>query len=213
MPDEAGFPVGHIRLQDVPRFTGREIDSFKLIVAPVRDPWEQQVSQAAYWATRYLEGSRHVHDVSTWRHVSEMIVHEDIMRCAMSCERFSWQPRHINMTGFVDDMRCDFRSWYAQHHGAGVKDYEQEDYYRWWLTYNGEIPDTVRLVGVGCFNTHLPQLLQPFAEHELPRLKQLNTSSHQDSVMLFYTSLAVDAIHTKFAWYFAEGQRQRWQPE
>lgn len=234
--EKSRLPIGHVRLQDIPRFTGRPVESFKLIIAPIRHPAAQQVSQATFWATRYLKGSRHVHDVNTWRHVSEAIVQEDIMRCALTDEAFEWQPRHINMAGFVADERCDFHVWYEQHYGyepgqsyqdqikkritdapaaEGANCYQDfGGYYRYWVTYNGEIPDTVRLVPVAHIDEDLPRLLRPYAHgRDLPEPSWLNTSPHQVAEYDWIPKAARPILERKFSWYFAEGQNLLWQPE
>lgn len=213
MPDqkESGLPIGHVRLQDIPRFTGRPVESFELIVAPIRNPAAQQVSQATFWATRHLTGSRHFHDVSAWRHVSEDLVREDIMRCSMTPEVFEWRPHHINMAGFAQDPRCDFRTWYNEHYGGEMNG---DGYYRYWLTYNGKIPDSVRLVDVTYLHEDLPKLLQPFADgRPLPTPPRLNTSPHQVAEDDWIPKAAQPTLQRTFSWYFAEGKDRLWRPE
>jgi hypothetical protein len=133
------------------------------------------------------------------------------MRCALSEKAFQWQPRHINMAGFVADMRCDFRLWYKEHYGGELDD---SGYYRYWLTYNGEIPNTVRLVSVEYLQTDLPDLLQPFANgHALPPPPKLNTSPHEVAEYDWIPKATRYTLEHKFSWYFAEGKDQLWRPE
>ena len=229
MPDDprSKLPIGHVRLADIERFTGRPPESFKLILAIVRNPYVQQLSQMAFWATRYLDGGRHVHDVNTWRHVSAEIVQEEIWQIGR--QRWEWAPRHFNLTGFAGDPRCDFHAWYLQHHGyePGMPADEQqrvrqtvianpegenryEDYgglYRFWVTVNGVIPPNVAIIRLEDLDVVLPAVL----EHHLGvtgtrPLPRLNTSSHGDEaeIKAWYTPLGAAIVEQKFPWAFDE---------
>lgn len=145
MPDnpESRLPIGHVRLADIERFTGRSPDSFRLILAVIRNPYEQQLSQACFWGERYLahqynclasyfvHGTMpepHVHDTNTWKHVTEpkqTALRYIQWREHVSGGKFPWQPGDINMLGFASDQSCDFHVWYEQHFGYTPGDDEQ----------------------------------------------------------------------------------------
>jgi len=229
LPDDplSNLPIGHVRLQDIERFTGRAPDSFHLILAVLRNPYEQQISQACFWAMRYIEGGRHVHDVATWRHVDEARVFAKYHRCARSSEMFAFEPDDINLTGFVSDPRCDFHVWYEQHHGyrPGQSAAEQQQtrptdipaadgqnryedfggYYRYWLTVDGEIPKQVCLVKLETINT-VRVWLKPFAKGELPDVPVSNVSPHNGSyeAWLLRWPYSSSLIKRKFAWTFGQ---------
>ena len=233
MPDNPAsrLPIGHVRLADIERFTGRAPQSFRLILAVVRNPFEQQISQACFWAKRYLTGGRHVHDVNTWRHVYAERVQERIERCVWSSEVFQFQPGDINLLGFVSDPRCDFHVWYQAHWGyyPGQPADEQQalrktdqpappdrnrydqhgGLYRYWLMVDGEIPPNVCVVKLEELDETVPALLQPFADHPLPPLPRLNTSPHEESWQAWidaeiYPEITALVIAQKFRWAFSE---------
>ena len=58
-----GFSTGHVRLIDTVKATGRPVDSWRVIIAAIRDPYAQQVSQWRFWADRYARGQRHADDI------------------------------------------------------------------------------------------------------------------------------------------------------
>jgi hypothetical protein len=211
-------------LQDIERFTGRSPDSFKLILAVLRNPYEQQISQACFWAGRFLRGDRHVHDIGTWRHVDEERVFTKYHRCAKSEEAFAFEPDDINLTGFASDPRCDFHVWYEQHFGwqPGQSKQEQQarmmskpaadgrnryedwgGFYRYWLTVDGEVPKQVCLVKLETLDT-IRQWLKPFAKGDLPELPQLNASPHNGRWFdwCWRWPFSANVINIKFLWCF-----------
>ena len=207
MPNDpkSKLPIGHVRLQDIERFTGRKPESFELILAVLRNPFEQQISQACFWAKRFLQGGKHVHDVNTARYLRLDRVQARLERCAYSEEAFSFQPGDLTLTGFVSDPACDFHIFYCQHWGyypsqppaeqeatrrtdvpaEGPNEYEEfGGLYRFWLTVYDPlsrqevIPTNVRVVHLERLDEEVRPLLQPYAEHDLPPLPHLNTSPH-----------------------------------
>jgi hypothetical protein len=217
MPDDprSKLPIEYVRLQDIERFTGRRPESFETILAVVRNPYEQQLSQMAFWAKRFLQGGRHVHDVNTWRYVAADVVNEDLAKCIFDPVAFEFQPRHLNLTGFVPDPRCDFALWYMQHYGfaPGQRPTEQEaaritnrelvdGRYNFWLTVDGKIPSNVVTLRAERLEHDLPRLIGPMAGEELPPPEYLNTSPHSLTTRDFYTPAAMRAVQYKFEWAF-----------
>jgi hypothetical protein len=231
MPDDprSKLPIGHVRLQDIERFTGRSPDSFALILAVLRNPYEQQISQACFWAKRFMRGGRHVHDINTWRHVFAERVETRAAECIWSHDAFAFEPGDFNLTGFVSDPRCDFHVWYEQHFAfePGQSTAEQQatrqtdvpapngrnryqDFgglYRYWLTVDGKIPDNVRWVPLEALNDNVPKVLRPFAGHDLPPLPVLNASPWKGRLANWYTGepYAASIVTDKFRWAFGLG--------
>ncbi len=214
MPDDpkSGLPLGHVRLRDIERFTGRSPDSFKMILIPIRNPFEQQLSQLCYWAKRYLTGGRHIHDQLAWQYVAETKVQREILLCALRGQKFAFTPQLVNLTGFVCDPECDFHVWYEDSILSGktamqqftskeIKAEYHRGLYRYWMTVDDEIPDNVKIVRVED-NAAIVAALQPFADHELPPLPVLNRSPWSGRVIDYYTPLARDCVVDKFRWTF-----------
>lgn len=197
MPDDprAKLPIGHVRLQDLFRFTGRDPKSFKLILAVVRDPYEQQLSQWQFWRDRYAQGQRHLHDV-----------------VAASCP---------DLTTFLEDPRCDFHVWYEQHYAyqpgvqLAVREYpavpagrnRYQDFsgiFRYWITVDDEIPENVHVLRAETLDEELPEILCDFdpaiRSVDVPRL---NTSPHGTDVRAYYTPRAAQLVEEKAPWAFA----------
>lgn len=208
MPDnpEARLPIGHVRLQDIERFTDRKPESFKLIFAVIRNPYEQQLSQWCFWRDRYARGGRHVHD----------------------CVAASY----ATLEDWLQDSRCDFHVWYEQHYGyrSGMTTQEQTaafrvrenqatpityhaagGYYRYWLTVRGEIPINVSIFKLEKLNEELPSWLRSpeFCPPQPPPILQLNTSPHRPDVQTYYTPRAAQLVEHKFPWAF-EKHYQKW---
>lgn len=182
-----GFPIGHIPLRDVERFTGRPPESWKLIVATIRNPYEQQLSQWLFWLNRYHRGQRHYHDL-----VARL---------------------YDNLTEFLLDPRCDFHVWYERTYGN--EDVRRSEYrkrrrtyadyggmYRYWLEVDGGVPDNVEVVKLEEMGEALPRALQPYADHELPEPPRKNKTGRRGTWDEYYTPQAVEIVNRKARWAF-----------
>lgn len=205
MPDDprAKLPIGHVPLRDIERFSGRPPDSFKLILAVIRNPYEQQLSQWSFWRDRFARGQRHVHDVTA-------------ARCA-------------DLTSWLHDPGCDFHLWYEQHHGykpgmtpeqqtqanteGGTTDQRYENfggYFRYWLEVDGTIPDNLKVLKAEDLNETLPATIEQYATEKLGDVATLNTSEHGSKTQEYYTPIAARIVEDKFKWAF-ENHYTRWQ--
>lgn len=211
MPDnpDSKLPIGHVRLQDIERFTGRKPESFKLILAVVRDPYEQQLSQWQFWRDRYAKGGTHVHDILA--------------------------ASYPTLTQFLEDPRCDFHVWYEQHHGfqTGMTPAEQEaarkfqqapdgqnryeDFggiFRYWLTVDNQIPENVTILRAEKIGERLPKEMLPFRACSVmgcptTSVPHLNTSPHDTNTKAYYTPRAAQLVEQKAAWCF-EHYYEKW---
>jgi len=232
MPDDpkAKLPIGHVRLQDIERFTGRSPDSFKRIIAVVRNPYEQQLSQFTFWATRAAKGGRHIHDLVTANYIHWPNVLHNACELQGNWQEATWYPHQINLEAWLQDPRSDFHVWYLQHHAyqPGMTAEEQEavrqvdkpnpdganryqDFggmFRFWLTVDGKIPGNVYVLRQERLGEELRHALAPFADHSLPELDRKNTSSHPRPVWEYYTPLAAKIVEDKCQWTFANYYNQ-----
>lgn len=218
MPDdeESKLPIGHVRLADIEHYTGRSPKSFKRIFAVIRNPYEQQVSQMCFWATRYIQGQRHVHDVATARHLRLPLISQDIVGCALDMGiRFTWQPEHLDVESFVRDPECDFHVWYQQHQAIGPEPAAENEnaysafggFYHYWLAIDGEIPRNLALIRQENLDKMLPKFVfdhiaKPYDPRELPPISNLNSSSHRPEIRYYYSPAAIAAVNDKFPWAF-----------
>jgi hypothetical protein len=194
------LPIGHVRLADIERFTGRPLDSWKLVLAVLRDPYEQQLSQWSFWRDRYARGDRHIHDVVA--------------------------AAYPTLTAWLEDPRCDFDVWYMQH--VGYPDVLAQRTMKWqespegqnrysgfggcywfWLEVDGKIPDNVTTIDVSEIGQQVPRLLKPFASGEAA-VEKLNTSPHGRKTSDYYTPRAAQLVEEKFAWTFERELYPRW---
>ena len=201
MPDDPAskLPIGHVRLQDIERFTGRKPESFAKILAVVRDPYEQQLSQWSFWADRYARGQRHIHDAVA--------------------------ASYATLTEWLRDPRCDFHCWYHQHVGyrrgqtpaqqeatavtdrpatAGVNRYEDfGGIYRYWLSVDGEVPANVEVIRLEEIETALPVAVFGAVDpKQEPPVQWLNSSPHRRATREYYTPEAARLVEAKVAWAF-----------
>lgn len=196
LPDnpESKLPIGHIRLQDFEGFTGRAPDSFEKILAVVRNPYEQQLSQWCFWRERFAKGFGHIHD-----------------RCAATYAR---------LEKWLEDPGCDFHIWYEQHtdrreespYVKGTERYEDfGGFYKFWLTVDGVIPENVQVIRQENLDEEFPEAMsspvvlhvaKPGAPYSRPPMPHLNTSPHDTNVKQYYTPRAAELVEAKFAWAF-----------
>jgi len=208
-PEKYAMPFGHIRLADIEAATGRHPSTWKRILAVVRNPYEREVSQALFWANRYLKGDRHEHDLNTWRHVRGPIFEPDIMRAALNGNKFKWGPEHLDFLSWLVDPSTSFHVWYEQHvvdPQPTRKTYEDYGgFYRYWLELDGEIPATLCLLRQETLADDLRAALE--IEGELPIKNHVNY--HRD-VRDYYTPQAVRVVNKRYEWCFGEGWYEQW---
>ncbi len=200
------LPTGHIRLADIERQTGRSPASFEKIIAIVRNPYEQQVSQAVFCAKRYL-GDSHpddLHDLSIWRYVAADLVQTDLRRCSQTAEPFHFLPQHINLTGCVADPRCDFHPWYpsAWSPEMGTTYADFGGFYLYWFAIDGKIPENLTIVRFEELATAFPLAVAVDTANPTEPMPHLNTSPHVRRWNDYYTPAAVSQVRRKFAWAF-----------
>lgn len=187
------FPIGHIPLRDIEAFTGRKPESWDKIVAVVRDPYEQQVSQYLFWLGRYKKGQRHEHDVYTYNATQRAL-----KKGTKPLEEWLSRPG------------CDFHVWYQERVGATVKSTAHTagyidfgSYYRFWLEVDGEIPDNVEVVRFEHLNEEFPKVVAEFAGGVHEPGERVNVGpARQRDVHAFYSLPAMEMVERKFQWAF-----------
>ena len=186
------FPIGHMRLRDVETILGRPWGSFKQVVAVIRNPYVQQVSQWLFWLDRYHRGGRHLHDLAA--------------------------AGYATIHGFLEDPRCDFHRWYSEEFRLGdtrfVPTNDYKDFggtYLWWLEgSDGKIPSNLVLL-------RQEQLAGDFARWSREsfgrplEVPPMNVGGWDHDKLLEYlvhpdrpheTMRALDLIEAKFRWAF-----------
>lgn len=200
-PDEVNpFPIGHIRLRDALRLSGKKAEDFQHIVAVVRNPYVQQVSQWLFWKARWEQGGRHPHDITAGRYTT---IHP-----------------------WLEDANCDFHRWYlarvmqqpADMAGPwnGYKDFP--GYYVWWLMDDtGRVPPNIYLLRQEHLADDYAALWAKLEYPEAPPLPVVNRGAwSEDKTMKYYlhddrrpASLrALDLVEAKFRFAF-----QNWYPK
>ena len=187
------LPIGHIPLRDIERYTGRPPDSFKKIIAIVRNPYAHQLSQWLFWRDRRAHGGAHLHD-----RVAGM---------------------HPTLTDFLHDARSDFHIWFETQHGSSDASVNLRrsasmtarypfhgGYFRYWLDVDGEVPDNVVLIRMEELdNVWLPTVAE-FAVDDAPGLSRINAGPKPNmelqKVLEDYTPLALEIVNAKFQWTF-----------
>lgn len=176
MSEDWPFPAEHVPVSAVPKYTGRSIDSFDLIIACIRNPWEQQLSHWLHWRDAYARGGRSVvemtaamcHDMTSW------------LLEPLSDYRVWWE--HC-LTG-DGTMHINELSETAQRLG---------DYYHWWLQdEEGRLPDTLRFVRFDDLAAGVKALVP--SEHDFPHV---NRSPKRDSAQ-HYTRNSLKLVAKRF---------------
>lgn len=194
--EDSGLPIGHIPLRDIERFTGRPLDSFAKIIAVVRNPYCQQLSQWLFWRERRACGGMHLHD-----------------RIA---------AKHPTLTDWLHDSQSDFHVWYESQHGssdggrrlrlaadraARYPDYG--GYYRYWLDVDGSLPSNLVFMRMEDLDKVWMQEVGEFACVDAPELPAVNQGPKSilavEDALPYYSALGVEIVTRKFEWVFGLG--------
>jgi hypothetical protein len=197
---DASLPIGHVPLRDIPRFTGRPLDSWDKIIVTIRNPYYQQISQWLFWRERYATGDYHAHDIHAASH-----------------------PRFDSWVGTPN---ADFHVWYEQrfHEGESIArkppsaetSYEGwGGFYPYWVGVDGAIPDNVHMIRMEEMSHQLPLALAPYMDGPPPEMYRRNEGPVDESKYLRYITDAPNTIKTieaKFKWTFENGIYGRGEP-
>jgi hypothetical protein len=169
------FPSEHVPVSAVPTYTGRNIDSFEMILATIRDPWEQQLSNWLHWRDSYARGGRGLTELT-----------------AAMCH---------DMTSWLLEPMSDYRVWW-EYVVRGTKLHVNDlsamqstlpDFYRWWLQdEDGKLPDTLRLCPFDNLEAAVTALVP--SDHEFPHV---NTSPARDTAQ-HYSANSILLVQERF---------------
>lgn len=214
----AGYPIGHIPLRHIvnPPAHWREqlgtrprpADSFHKVVAIIRNPYHQQVSQYRFWLQRgqaYWEG-----------HAAELDFHDPNVRTRCHPHDYgalrAWfDAGHDEQQGFrlwlTRPTSCDFHLWYEARQAPGDRwrpatPDQAFDYYRWWLEVDGEIPPNVEVVKMEYLYREWPRIMSDFVMTDAPLPVVNSHAKGCPPLATFYTQEATRLVEQKFAWTF-----------
>jgi len=205
-----GFPIGHIPLRHIVKpparwrmelgAVPRPAESFDKILAIVRNPYEQQVSQYLFWLKRgevnRAQGVQmHPHDEGAFRCYDQMMgnVHAGF-RLWLRIPRF-----------------CDFFLWYEAHHaptedwtpggqvGGGYEGFG--GYYRYWVSVGDRVPPNVEILRMEELATEWPRVMAEFIP-DPPPLPVVNVHNPGVDWRSFYDEDAARRVESKFRWAF-----------
>lgn len=200
---EARLPIGHIRLADIERFTGRTPGSFKTILAVIRNPYDLMLSQWCYWKDRYARGHRQWPAVTAgWASdLEEYLQNPDVDYFVKYKRHQRWEP------GQTREQQASSGSI---HELSGETYQEAGGYFPYWLNVDGAIPENVKVIKLDELEDELPWLMPPDrnGDHnfDIPRT---NTSPHKMTTQDYYTPTAARIVEDKFQWAF-EHHYQKW---
>ena len=191
------FPIGHIRLADCERLLQRPASSFRHVVAVIRNPYVQQVSQWLFWLDRYARGQRHEHDLAA--------------------------SAYPTIHGWLDDPRCDFHRWYLLEQAPQALAENPANMYEgfhgtypWWLTgLDGSMPSNLVLLRQEQLGQDLYNFGRKAGLGDL-ELGKVNVGSwNPERVMEYLVHMdrprqslrALDLVEAKFRWAFGQHYR------
>lgn len=182
-----GFPIGHVRLADYPHYLGRALDSFELIIAVVRNPYERELSQWKFWWERNARGGTHIHDTVA--------------------------GQYNNLADWLSDPRSQFHIWYDQHHGYPPTEQRLQyrdvgGVYNYFLEPH---PPNLSIVRVEDMARDLPPLVQPYFEGTLPALPHINVSAVASNPADWFTGEACRIVNERYEWTWANGWYSQWE--
>jgi len=177
------LPVDSTPLRHISEYTGRPLDSWKRIIIPIRNPYEQVVSHWSYHWNRYAQGGRHVHD-----------------------ETAAAFPR---LHAWLLHPHSDWRTWYetavrCQPIGKAAEVIRSTGFYEYYsTTESGEVPDNVTFIDCAVITAEFPKAVAEWCggEHEFPHTR---SSPHsKDPHAYFVAPIAYNVVHERFRWAFA----------
>jgi hypothetical protein len=203
-PDAAdgGFPIGHIPLKDVERYSGRAPESFKSIIAIIRNPYDQQLSQYLFWSDRYKH--EWIASGDKIRPADERHFHDT---CAAS---------HPRLETWLQDPGSEFHLWYEAHHSNGYREMRPDaapvtDYYLWWVSINGEVPANLILVKYEDIERGMMEALRPYlGGRDVEPIPVHNTGPTRRATRLYYSQKSAEIVEGKFGWTFTSGFYPKW---
>lgn len=195
LSSEDGY-VDHAPLRDVEQWAGRALDSWKLIVAVIRSPYEQVLSQWWHWRDSYARGGRTevecnaalCPDLQTWLltpYGDYPTWYESVLL-----------PKHRDGTPPPTDAGAIHKA------SAEVR---QLGYYEWWLKVDGELPQNLLTVPFTDVSTRLPQALAPYMKDDAAGELPHNNRSRRREARKYHTHLSMEVCEARFAWAFEQG--------
>jgi hypothetical protein len=182
---ESKLPIGHVPLRDIETFTGRKPESFQKIIAVIRNPYEQQLSQWMFWRDRRARGGDHFHDYVA--------------------------ANHATLESFLRDPRNDFHLWYEQHPQIGLRlrdprlvgERLENGIYNYWLTIDDELPSNLEVIKAEELDEAFPKAVHEFSDKDTVQpMRRDNASPSRRSFTEYYTHLACSIVEHKFKWAF-----------
>jgi len=197
------LPIGHIPLRDIPALTGRALSSWERIIAVIRNPYDQQVSQWMFWRDRYARGHDHEHDREAASHPR---IHTWLDRSGTPGVDFHiWYAHRYHQK----------EKWIVQPRGDGKYSF-WGGYYRFWLCdENDRIPENLTILRAENLDESFPEALAPWIAGTPPPMPHSNTTPHGRYSEYYGGSNAarikksLSIVEEKFAWTFAEGMYPR----
>lgn len=196
--------VDHLPLRHVEGWTGRRLDSFELIVAVVRNPFEHALSQWWHWRDGYARGG----------------LSEVEMTAALANDLTSWL-----VMPYSDYPTYYEAVLYPRHASRGVPPQQanelqaiaarvrQQGYYEWWLRLEDEIPDNVVVIPFHEVNTRFPEVVRPFMVDGAPAELDHRNKSRARDMRQYQTLLSIEIIEARYRWAFEQGWFARWPRE
>lgn len=194
--------VDHVPIRDIPLWTERAIDSFKLIVAVVRDPYEQQLSQWWHWRDGYARGGRTLVEYTA-------AIRPDLASWLLEpyAEYSTWYEAHLKPLHMGNRPAS-----HAQHLEQVTQAVRAYGYYEYWLTTGAdrELPPNLLIIPFDDVAWRVPQALAPYMRDDAAtELDHRNVSRKRDARQ-YHTNWSVSIIEQRFKWAFDRGLCERW---
>lgn len=175
-------PTPHLPLNDLAKYTKLEPSSFEVIVAVLRDPYDQQLSQWVHWRDGYARGGRSM-----------------VERTA---------AMYPELTHWLLDPYCDVQMAHEERNNrldpeAAFSVVRSMGYYEYFCTVDGRTPPNLLVVPFHDFPARIREIAGRF-KSDLTPYPHVNKSTYRD-VPSYYTPLATDIVSAKFEWSISRG--------
>jgi hypothetical protein len=180
---EVRAPTPHIPLRDIERYTGHKPGLFRKIVAVVRDPYDQQLSQWVHYRDGYARGGRSI---------SEVVA-------ALYPELGHW---------LIDPYADAHMAHEEYHNGLAAEEAHRLvqglGYYEYYLALDGETPDNLVVVPFEEYPVRFIDAVRELVPAEPTPFPHVNKSAPRNTVA-YYSQLATAIVSHKFRWSIGRG--------
>lgn len=177
------LPIGHTPLRDMEQWTGRKPESYRKIIAVIRNPYEREVSEWLYRRDGFAKGERNGLYVAAAAHTTLTSFLLDPLS--------EWHRLDTEAPGQNRFFKYPDGDTYESYGG----------FWKYWLAIDETIPANVHVVRQENLDEELREAVwTPEYTGGVP-IERLNRNTHDDA-MKYHTPLSIQLTEQRCKWAF-----------